>query len=355
MFSGGQHRNRLRDGEEKIIRSLITTASLGGLTFTEIRNKTGLSNPVISDYLKTLQKNQYIARSIDTRKYVACQKARDEIKKLTASQQIRDSSDHSSVPFIPLDDAARNGSSSIFLMPQFTSFQTKYSSSPFTKEKATIDWYLSIDDEHRGKIKDIKKNIDTALLGVTFFDQIGKVLSQGKGGNHARDFVKKSRAQMDFSASLLLVFNGKEIAEKIDWKQLLKNADIFEKQEGEKVKVLEKLVNQNKDFRQRLLETYVIHLLYPTSFVSLVSVPNIDRLQKDFLKRLLEYRYMIPKNISDQEIMETYQRLEKEGIIRIAPVTSYIFEADQESTKSIERKLSELTNQLTADSKSHQH
>lgn len=59
---------KLAPGEEKIINELEKSAK-HLLSYTELREKTGLSDPALSAYLKELQKKGLINRDIMSRKY----------------------------------------------------------------------------------------------------------------------------------------------------------------------------------------------------------------------------------------------------------------------------------------------
>lgn len=63
---------KLRGGERKILKVLKT----GKKSFSELKEETGLSASVLSDYLKRLQKLEKIARDIDSRKYYLLEEGR---------------------------------------------------------------------------------------------------------------------------------------------------------------------------------------------------------------------------------------------------------------------------------------
>jgi predicted transcriptional regulator len=134
-------KGKLRDGEEKILRALAKAPH--GLPFGGIVKEARLSKPVISDYLKRLQKEEYITKDVETRKYVITPKGRSELKKLEGIEL--QTSSTSFTTFSPCAVAIP--------MPNPTRLSVKSFPTPFADEKVVIDGYLSLDNQHRDKIE----------------------------------------------------------------------------------------------------------------------------------------------------------------------------------------------------------
>ena len=332
-------REKLRDGEVKILRALARASH--GLPFGGIKEEARLSVPVISDYLKRLQKEGYVSKDVETRRYVITLKGRSELKKLEGIEL--QTSSVSFTTFIPCAVAIP--------MPNSTRLLIKSFSNPFTDEKVVIDGYLSVNNQHRDKIESALEELrkEHALAWIpNFFNDLGEVLSKKHGGYHEstgimekprplKDRINEGRAKLDFEASLLVVFNGKEVAGKIDWEDWLKKADIREKQEEAERKLLKETIEKSKQHRKAWLENQII--LYVNSRCSASSPAELE---SNLIGQIISLRSMIPKDTTLSELYEIMETLKKEGALKLVTKTEYSFEVDEEKISTREEENVEL-------------
>jgi DNA-binding PadR family transcriptional regulator len=324
---------KLRDGEVKILTALARIPL--GLPFGGIKEKTRLSNPVISDYLKRLQKEAYVTKDVETRRYVITPKGHSELKKLEGIELQNSSTYFTTSSPCPVT----------IPMPNPTRLSIKSFSTPFTDEKVVIDGYLSVDDKHRDKIESALEALrkEHALDWMAgFFNDLGDILSKKQRGYHEstgiiekprplKDRINEGRSKLDFEASLLLVFNGKEVAGKIDWEDWLKKADLREKQEEAERKLLKETIKKSKQHRKAWLENQII--LYVNSRCSASSPAELE---SNLMGQIISLRNMIPKDTSLGELYDIVKTLKKEGALKLVTKTDYCFEIDEEKINARE-------------------
>jgi len=68
----------LAPGEVKILKVLKEGSKMK--SYTNLKDETKLSDPVLSDYLKRLQKKKFVKRDIDTRKYCLTVKGKRKLE-----------------------------------------------------------------------------------------------------------------------------------------------------------------------------------------------------------------------------------------------------------------------------------
>jgi len=325
----------LRDGEEKILRALAKAPF--GLPFGGIVKEARLSKPVISDYLKCLQKEEYITKDVETRKYVITSKGRSELKKIEGIEL-----QTSSISFTTYGPCA-------VAIPMLNpaSLLFKAFPNPFTKERVVIDGYLSLDNQNRGKIKSVleklrKKHAFSAI--ANFFNDLGEALSEKQGGFHEstgimekprplRDRIKEARDKLDFEASLLVVFNGKEVTGQIDWEDWLRKAGVREKREEAERKLLKEAIEKSKPHRKAWLENQII--LYLNSRVSASSPAELE---SNLIGQIAGLKGMIPKETTLSELYESLETLKMKGALKIVAKTEYSFEIDEMKISARQRE-----------------
>jgi DNA-binding PadR family transcriptional regulator len=343
-------KEKLRDGEVKILRALARASH--GLPFGGIKEEARLSNPVISDYLKRLQKEGYVSKNVETRRYVITPKGRSELKKLEGIEL--QTSSASFTTFSPCAVAIP--------MPNPTRLWIKSFPTPFTDEKVVIDGYLSVDNQHRDKIESALEELrkEHALDWIAnFFNDLGEVLSKKHSGYHEstgimekprplKDRINEGRAKLDFEASLLVVFNGKEVAEKIEWQDWLKKADTREKQDEVERKLLKETIEESKQHRRAWLENLIIqYLSSPLRTRSpreeaRDSASSPVELETNLIRQITSLRSMIPKDTTMGELYEIMETLKMEGALKLVTKTEYFFEVDEEKMSTREKENFEL-------------
>jgi predicted transcriptional regulator len=327
-----QGKRELNDGEEKILKAIMKSPH--GLTFGEIKQTTGLSNPVISEYLKVLWKAEYIDKDVDERRYRIASKGKNEVKKLDGIERI-----------VQSGKPVNSSNSTLMIVPGLSSLPMKSYPIPLSGERIIIDGYFSLDDEHSDRLDEVTKKIHSELQSITYiFSRIGDILSCQKECAHNRDFVTKLRESIDFDSALLLVYNGKEASQKINWNEMIQNADAGEKYDKARDKELSKILDESKLHRKLWLRRFLIHFLESSTPFMFSEVPSDSGVLKGrLIKKMEEHKgSLIPKNTSTAEIEETLRDLEKDGLLRIQPVTKYIFELDKARVDIEQSKFDEL-------------
>jgi DNA-binding PadR family transcriptional regulator len=339
-------KGKLRDGEEKILRALAKSPHglpFGGkrARFGGIVKETRLSAPVISDYLKRLQKEGYVSKDVETRRYVITSKGRSELKKIEGIEL--QTSSASFTTFGPCAVAIP--------MPNSTRLSLKSFPTVFTDEKVVIDGYLSVDSQHRDKIESALKELkEKHVLDwiPNFFNDLGEVLSKKHGGYHEstgfmekprplEDRINEGRAKLDFEASLLVVFNGKEVAGKIDWEDWLKKADTREKQDEVERKLLKETIEKSKQHRKAWLENLIIQYLSSRD-----SASSPVELETNLIKKITSLNSAAIPRDAMGELHEIMEKLEKEGALKVVTKTEYSFEVDEEKLSTREKENFEL-------------
>jgi predicted transcriptional regulator len=336
-------KGKLRDGEEKILRALARAPH--GLSFGETVKEARLSKPVISDYLKHLQKEGYVTKDVDLRKYVITPKGRRELKKLEGIEL--QASSTSFTVFSPCAVAIP--------MPNPTRLSFKSIPTPFTDERVVIDGYLSVDDQHRDRLESALERLrkEHALHSIAyFFNCLGEALSKKNGGYHEstgimekprplKDRINEARDKLDLEASLLLVFNGKEVAGKINWEDWLKKADIRERQEEIERKLLKKTIEKSKQHRKAWLENLIIQYLNSRD-----SASSPAELESNLIRQITSLGSMIPKDTTMGELYEIIEKLKNEGALKLVTKTEYFFEIDEEKISTREKENVELFREI---------
>lgn len=318
---------KLRNGEEKILRALAKSPH--GFRFGEIAKDARLSNPVLSDYLKRLQKEEYVRKDVETRKYLITPKGRSELKKIEGIELQSSSASFST--FSPCAVAIP--------MPNPTRLSIKSFPNIFTDEKVVIEGYLSVDNRHRDKIESALEELRKrrALDWIpNFFKDLGEVLIKKQSGYHEQsEFMEKprpiegrineERAKLDFEASLLVVFNGKEVAEKIEWSDWFKKAETREKHDEVERKLLKETIEKSKQHRRAWLENLIIQYLN-----SYDSASSPVELESKLISQITSLESAIPNDTTMSELYEIMETLKKEGSLKFVTKTEYSFEVDEE-------------------------
>jgi predicted transcriptional regulator len=325
----------LRDGEKRILKKLVKFPH--GLSFTQIKKELSLSSPVISDYLKPLQKEGYIIKNVDTRKYSITPKGQSELKKLEGIERVETSG-----------TLFTSTSPGIYVVPNPTPLSVKSFGHPFTKERVVIDGYLSLDNQHKDMTESVLKQLEkTGGLDFIpdFFNKMGEALSKQDDNYPSENLFKKptksfktrikeEKAKLDFEASILLIFNGKEVADKIDWDEQIKNANEYEEREEKNKKQCVKELDGNKEHRKAWLKSKLLDYLKTTTqgnrFLRFFETSSSQKeLESKTTNEIVEC-LGLPKTIRNIEISVALEELGKEGKLRVLPVTKYFYELDNE-------------------------
>lgn len=331
----------MRDGERKILNALRNTKTPTGLKFSEILEKTGLSRPTVSDYLKSLQKREYVVKDVDARRYKLTSKGRDELKKAEATEMVMENAEIvETSPFIILQPTQQLPAKHMKL----EAFAV-----PFSNEnvKPSINVFLALDETNRKYIECVVKELRsswTINALSSLFHEVGTVLSKKQGlfyDGHSREkywkeplylskLIKTEKSRVDFDATLMVTFNGKEAAQKIDWSKLLEHAPDYEKKQTREWKNLRRNIEKNKESRKLWLEHILISDFQCSSER---TASSSTELEDNFVKRIMKEKWRFPKPPSETDIREGIESLKQDGIIRISPRTEYVFEIDEKKAE----------------------
>jgi predicted transcriptional regulator len=329
-------KRQIPDSGEKILITL--TKAFHGYSFSEIMNSTGLSKPVISMDLKILLKKEYIIKNFDNRKYKITDSGTAYLKKLVGIEGIN----NSSTSFT----SVANATPGIYVVPNPIPLSIKSWGHPFTEEKVVIDGYFSLGTDHRDEaemvLKQLQKN-DLFYWLPDFFNGLGKAISDitfrsnnlfGKPEGFQKR-IKEAKAALDFEASLLVLFNGKDVAEKIPWDELLADARALEKRVEEEKKLSKRAFRKNTNYRRLWLETYVLEQL-PDHLPLLISQTGSTpaELETAFIKQVTSEKTAIPKDTSEGELRKIIEVLMKDGTLKIREITKYAFEVNKQKLSS---------------------
>jgi predicted transcriptional regulator len=328
MFDSQSKRAPLRGGEEKILEAVskkhfnLLPGEADGLKFGEITKEIRLSHPTTSDYLKSLQNIEYVEKNVNTRRYCITEKGIDALRKLEGSKNIRESGIPLITPISPLE-----------------SYPV-----PFTGEIPTIHGYLSLDEKHKDKTDQVIKKLEIELHCIPeIFNKIGRIFSKRKENSNLKDFVQETKDGVDFDATFLFMFNGRQVANKINWSELMKQAEEQDKLNEASDKKLSKLLQENKEYRRATIKWFLRESLrYSTpSFFSEVASSQKE-LESNFLRSINNGKSFIPKNVTINEIQDIMEELKKDGILKVVSVAKFVYELDKEKDDLEETKFDEL-------------
>jgi len=350
---------KLRPGEKQILKVLETEE----LSFEEIKKRTGLSRPVISDYLKGLWKKDLIVRDIDTRKYRIIEKGARALLEHEIFEKT------SSAPQLYFEeDLDLDSSQKKIAFP----LDVEFSAFPLSEKQPKIKGFLYFDEGHKNNIQAIEGALDYASLRTQitlFFHTLGESLAKAYGCKNAdiipstwrdqnydtRNEVIREKTELDVDATLVLHFAGREFAKTIDWERILKAAEEHDKKCNIIKRYLKEAVKKKKELQKTYLEQYMRltlnHIQSLNKHLNKWQVgDDVSELEKEFVRhiRALMLQEGFPKVPSEKEIKEMLDTWKKEGILDVKSV--YTFKVNEEKLKM---KDEEITSILKEFFKSH--
>jgi hypothetical protein len=312
----------LNGSETTILELLANKPADSGLLFEEILVKAKISRPVLSKGLKYLQKLQFIIKDPERRNYKIRNEGRDYLKQTDGFMKIQ----YSGVPFTK---------SAVITFPsQANVLPIESQKTAFSNREFRMDGYLYLDQfspaETASIIEKMQKSNPLFEWFNDFFRTLGDQIAEKKGFDRSiirsgleppfvplyQDMVKLERASLDYYASILLIFNGEEIAKKIDWKRELEKATANE----------EKTKEAKINFEQRLLsdEIYCKSWLKRIVLDRLIFFQAADddselELEKKLVKKVVEdTRYFIGAK-AEIEVKKIVADLKQSGVFKIVP------------------------------------
>jgi hypothetical protein len=325
------------DSKIEILRKLGESPL--GLSFKETKEKTKLSDPTVSGGLKSLVL-EGLVNFVYPKKYNITTRGQSELKKLEGIQNVENSE-------------ASYRKDVMVLMPQASGSLTLRSwPFPFS-EQVPINLVLSLGEQRQYNAEDILKEMEERNnLGWTqnFFNDLGRILYEKKGGKRElevnlkkapnyKEWIEEVRTKLDMYAVLMVSFDGREIAEKIDWEKRQKEADVWKKQDETERRLLKEVMKQEDSYKT-MLENIVMICLNPND-----TALTQTELESDLMKRVLAQRNqtgLLPKEPTIEQVREILEDLKKEGSAQTVIKTKYAFTIDEEKLKQRETKNWEL-------------
>jgi DNA-binding MarR family transcriptional regulator len=308
----------LRGGELKILRALTKKPPDAGLKFGELLGETDLSSPVLSTYLKNLQKKNYILRHVDSRSYSITREGRDRINKEEELEKIEFSS-------ISLKDNRAVD----FPSPTVGLDSIKWPL-PYSKREANVDGYLFIDGLPQEKVTAVaKKLVKSSMAGIhLFFEDLGSAVAEQQGFSdnleiktylsewNRQEWLKWQRARLDYHASILLIFRGDELAKGVDWDSLAEKAKADYQRMQESMANIALRLKNDSGYRRRWLEEVILdkicflRIKHPHSEVELVN---------DLVEMIEKFHGAEFDDSVADEVRAVFEDFKKSGLFKIVP------------------------------------
>jgi hypothetical protein len=177
-----------------------------------------------------------------------------------------------------------------------------------------------------------------------FFNSVGTQVAEKKGLDSKiissgleppfmpryQDMVKLERASLDYYASILLVFNGEEIARKIDWDKEMEKAAADEEAAKESKKNFEQRLISDEVYRKSWLESVVLDRI--SFFQRLEANGELELEDKLVEKVVADTRYFIGA-VAEREVKKTVDELKQSGVFKIVP--KYKVEIDKAQLQTL--------------------
>jgi DNA-binding MarR family transcriptional regulator len=322
---------KIKPVELLILRIMVKKPLDSLFAFKELWHEVNYSRPTLSKNLKKLQKRKLVVRDIDTRKYKLTKEGKTELNKIDGIESL----ESSSVPFTTNLD---------MLLPTSTSsppapLNLDYWSSPLIGKDVKITGHIAIDKSSPIDAATVVEKLEEqkAFEGIVkFFQKIGDVLAEKKGAKYSPDLtqqyykpdyekiVKYEQAQIGYSASVLLVFNGAEVSKTIEWEKELKKA-------AEAERAMQKL---REDMQQHFREgsfrkNWLAEQILTASIMyrSILLAPSEDTLENELVEIVSNKLKGIIEEPDKEEIKTVLHELKATGQIKFVP--SYSLETQE--------------------------
>jgi hypothetical protein len=312
----------LNGSETTILELLATKPADSGFLFEEILVKAKISRPVLSKGLKYHQKLQYIIKDPETRHYKITKKGRDYLKQTESFEKIQ----YSGIPFIKSTTIPFPTQASVLpFEPQKTVFRNR---------EFRVDGYLYLDQfspiETNFIIEQMQKSTPLFEWFNDFFQTLGTQIGKKKGLDNStltfgleppflpryQDIIKFERASLDYYSSILLIFNGEEIAKKIDWEKELKKAAANEESAEENKRNFEQRLISDEVYRKNWLESIVANRLI---FFQKIDFNGELELEEELVEKVVaDTRYFIGA-LAEREVKRIVDDLKQRGVFKIIP------------------------------------
>jgi DNA-binding MarR family transcriptional regulator len=327
---------RLRGGELEILKALAKKPQHSGFPFKDLLEKAQLSKPVLSDYLKNLQKKGYVVRDIDSRNYDLTLEGRAQLNKVDSVEKI----EFLSVPFTKNVTVDFPSPSAPFGVPSWPV--------AFTDREVTVAGYLYIDQFSQAEATSIVRKLEETkafALIHDLFNNIGTAVAEKKGLNCSLDsllrdssepqyqkLVKCDRARLDYYAAVLLIFDGTEISKKINWEKMLKRVHTEEAAVLEKKANFETSIKNDVAYRRSWLENIVLNQI---PFLRLYHARSEGDLERELVRMVVKQVGSLLGESAESEVRVVFAELKKTGVCKIVP--EYLVEVNKEPSSLAEK------------------
>lgn len=336
---------RLREGEIRILETLAKRPPNSGLTFMKLSDEADLSNPVLSEYLKNLQKKCYVYRDIDSRNYRINKEGRKQLAKVKNVENI----EFSSVPF------AKNVS--VDFMSKSIPLDASSWQLPFTETVANVNGYLFVDKFSPNQVTSIAEKLelqDSAFIYQLFADLQTAVLEAiGINPNdngflrslskpEYQKMVNRERAGLEYYAAIMLVFDGYELSKKINWEKLLVKASAAEQNEERwQAKFRDRIIN-DPGYRKNWLQKALLDSIL---FLQAKHARSEKELEEELVRMVVKNYGNVLGDSAETEVREAFDDFRSSRLCSIIP--EYFVKVDSERAASIRENLARLNADLT--------
>lgn len=384
-------KQKLRPGERQILEALSAAekdSNKKGLSFTQIKDQSNLSRPVISDYLKRLWKDGLILRDIYTRRYRITVNGIQVLTRETILEKMDEVIQSSINADINIFNRIREDLGKATPKASIIESDIESLGKFMATKEIPIDVVLWL-NEDKDKMDTVFKRAEPSLKNIAsrFVEGLKEAVIDAYGARYKwdgwekgplemRNLVLQERRGLDFEATLLLHFNGKELAKEVNWEKeqekveygdrLMREGwhqfieDVNKPSRSRECWIVDEMVE--KFFRLRTEQEKFIAKVFdeieermekddwdfPRSpqeleelFINLIASPN-PKAEADMLaemdKELGREAIIHPLRPSIEEAKDILKKLQGEGVVEIVPFFFFKIDREKASKKFWEAK-----------------